>query len=541
MDPKIDSLEAEFNQNIEQWISKQGLLFQIRHSKGLGSLFPHLFGLLVRLVILFLIGVIVFWFYLTSRLGSEAFKEDVQDQLAHGMNAGEVEISSINREKGGILSGEMVMSSLSMGETDLSFFEDWVVKEETVSVVGRRSVVERKNSATFEGVRLLPLGIGDNYFSGVGWSFKALNILKGELKLKTGAASDELALASYASLFKEYESFNLSTIEIYDTTIHWGHSESSAGVIRGAQLNISRKGEDWEILVTGGSFSHGWLKEASISEMKILCKKAGEVVIESALFTIGEGEMKLSARILVGAKPEVAGTYSFRGVKVLDLVGEGYDKWLGGEIDGKGVISGNMNTAGGIKLVTTVPLMGNPKRRGGFDSFGPSDTSAPVGNESILVVRGDAFPLLKLFQMKDPRNSYALLRAHKGELVIESVGRDTRVKVNDLRCGINDLIFLRGEFDYSVKREVVGTGKDDEEAEGEELSYDLAKVFSGKLKLGVISEAFENNLELLKTYPVDDSTLRVWFDVDMEGEIEELTEVLADKLYGVMTKGENNE
>jgi hypothetical protein len=551
MDPELETLEASFNNRIEQWLSKQGLLFQFTHNTGSGLIFPKICGLLFRLLIIAVIALAICWFYLSSRPNSEVFKEDVQQQLVKGLNASEVEILNISRVKGGLLTGEMIISSIAMGESEGSFFEDWYMKEENVSLVGRRSVTQTKKTATFDGVQFLPLGIGDNYFSG--WSGKELNILKMELKLKTGAASDELAMTAYSSLFKEYESLNIDTIQIFDANLMWGYTENSTGSIKGAQFKIIRGIDSWEINVSGGTFSHGWLKNAPINKMKVICKSSGEVVVESASFNIGDGELKLNASIQIKSQPEVTGNYSFVNVGVIDLIGDRYEKWLDGNIGGTGEISGKLNSAEGLKVITTVNLYRKSKYRSAANA---SPDTKELENDSVLIIRGDNFELLKILQMKDSLNSYSLMRAHKGTLIIENQGADTQVTVNNVRCGSNDLMLMQGEFKYllSVKspNEVIDTstleikenemnpGVDQPENNGLETTVGMERSFSGEINLGLTPEVFENNINALNIYPIDKPTLRVWINVKLNGQLESLTEELADELFDIMEEGENN-
>ena len=552
MDPELEKLESAFNTKIEAWISKQGLLFQFAHNTGSGSIYPKIYGLFIRLLILGVIGLAICWFYLTSRPDSIEFREDVQRQMEVGLNASDVKISNITRDKGGLITGEMLIAALSMGETETSFFEDWFVTEEEVSAVGRRSLVEKKNTASFEGIHLSPLGLGDNYISG--WSGKELKILKMELKLKTGAETDKLALETYSSLFKEYESLKIDNIQVFDANLLWGYSEVTSGSIKGAQLNIVRGQDSWEINVTGGRFSHGWLKDAEISGMKVICNRSGEVVIDSATFIIGDGELGLKASIKIQSQPKLTGTYAFKDIDVVDLIGEQYEDWFDGEVDGQGEISGNLNSEEGIKAVTIIELNGSSQRA----TTEYSKTESKEGeNDSILIIRGENFQFLKTMQINDPRNSYSLLRAHKGTLIIENQGTYTQIEVKDVRCGSNDLILMRGKFDYALrqveekKEKIDASSLEEREIEAnpvEELAENeggstkmlMLRAFSGELEMGIIPDAFENNDKILKVYPVDSETLRVWFNIKMNGQLEELTNELADTLFKIMQEDENN-
>jgi hypothetical protein len=158
--------------------------------------------------------------------------------------------------------------------------------------------------------------------------------------------------------------------------------------------------------------------------------------------------------------------------------------------------------------------------------------------------------------MKDSLNSYSLMRAHKGTLIIENQGADTQVTVNNVRCGSNDLMLMQGEFKYllSVKspNEVIDTstleikenemnpGVDQPENNGLETTVGMERSFSGEINLGLTPEVFENNINALNIYPIDKPTLRVWINVKLNGQLESLTEELADELFDIMEEGENN-
>lgn len=551
MDPELTKLESLFNKRIEEWITKQGLLFQFAHNTGNGSIYPKIYGLFVRLLILGVIGMVAFWFYLISRPNSIAYKEDIQRQLEMGLNASEVKISNISRDKGGLLTSKMLVAAITLGETKSSFFEDWYLKEEEVSVVGRRSVVEKKNLATIEGIQLSPLGIGDNFLSG--WSGKELEIMKIELKLKVGAETDELALASYLSLFKEYETLKVGSIQVYDANLMWGYSDATDGSIKGAQLKVLRGNDSWEISVKGGRFSHGWLKDAEILDMKVICHRSGEVVIESAKFKIGDGELTLNAAIQIQSQPELSGTYAFENVEVLDLISEKYEEWVGGKIHGTGELSGKLNSKEGIKTITTVVLNGSSE--GEIKDFSKFD-SEEEKMDSVIILRGDNFQLLKVIQISDLRNSYSRLRAYRGTLVIENQGMNSQITVNDVRFGSNELILMRGKFDYAPsleeqQNEKIDTSSlelSDVEAEPiEELAKDdedvsmkvAPRVFSGDLEMGIIPDVFESNAKVFEHYPVDSETIRVWFNIKMEGQFEQLTYELGELLFEIMEEEEN--
>jgi hypothetical protein len=288
--------------------------------------------------------------------------------------------------------------------------------------------------------------------------------------------------------------------------------------------------------------------------MKVICKSSGEVVIESASFKLGAGELKLNASIQVKSQPELTGNYSFDDVEVIDLIGESYEEWLGGTIDGSGVLSGKFNSVEGIKVATTVKLNGNSRSMSGIDKGLKFNGEKKA---SSLIIRGDRFQLLKILQMKDLRNSYSLLGAHKGTLIIENQGTDTHVTVENMNCGLNDLIIMNGKFKYAVDSakspqqaiDVSSSKRKDNEINPladhpknivAEKIVDRIGAFSGEIVLGLTPGVFEGNTNVFDVYPIDSTTLRVWLNIKLSGQLEELTVELADKLYDLMEQDENN-
>ncbi len=546
MDPELDKLESSFNHKIEDWISKQGLIFQLTHITGNGSIVPKIYALCIRLLILSVIIICAFGYYLTKKPSTVGYREDIQKQIQEGLNASDVKVSNSSRSSEGFLTANLSMGAISLGETESSFFEDWFVTEEVVSELGKRYSKEYRNSASIEGIQLSPLGIADNNFSG--WSGKNLKIAKLKLKLKTGANTDDLAKTAYSSLFKNYKTLKIDNIQVSDATLIWGNSETTSGSIKGAQLNILKNADSLEINVTGGTFSYAWLKKAKIDAMKVICNRDGNVLIESAQFKIGDGEFKLNASIQIKAMPEVNGEYIFTNVNVIDLVGQSNVNLLSGKIDGKGKFLGKLNSNKSIKTITEITLNANP-------AASNAELSSPEvkdqANENLLTIRGENIALLKTLQLKDQLHSYSILRTYNGVITIENQGLNTDIDLQDIRCGSNGLILMRGKIGYGIRDseaaaedENLSNLKDkennkiviDEKSHSELLNE---REFSGEIELGITPDVFGDNKKVFEVYPIDIETVRVWFKIPLDGKIEEITTDLADRLFSLMQEDKN--
>lgn len=507
-----------FDYKLEQWISKQGLFFLITYGSGRGSLTAKLVSVFLRLVVILLIGLVIAWFYLKGRVETDGFKEDVIQQVSQGLSADKVEIKSITRVSGGIISGDMFLKSLKLGETEKSFFEDWRVSEYKVNADGSKTEVEVVDVAKFNSIYVSPLNVADNVLSG--WSAKEIRINSMELKLKTGAETDELALESYASLFRKYDSLELQSIKVTDGTVYWGGSKQTAGAIKNAHFDILKNKDEWVIEIVGGTLSYAWLEDVELETMRIVCNSSGEITVEAAYLTLGEGVLRFNADIEMLAQPKVRGSYEFKKMNVLDLIGQKYEKWIGGQVNGSGRYKGTLNSAEGITYDTTVNLTGD-------------DKEIDEENDSTILIKGNEFDVLEVVQSIDLLNNYSKIRAHKGEIKVkyQELAGICEFSLNSVRCGKSGLILMNGEFQC--------TENDDIPVSIEEAESD-ACVFSGEIKMGFLPIVFQTNENIINVFKVDEVLLRTQLDVDIEGEIHELTSKAGQKLDEVPQMEKNN-
>ncbi len=547
MDPELNRLEKDFSVRLDRWISKQGILFQLKHSSGAGSMLPKICALLFRLLIVVLIGLIIFWFYLKNRPNSEGFKADLEQQIKSGTNSKSVKVNSAERYKGGLLDAQLKISNFTLGGSENSFYEDWYAEEKERNLNGLEYTVNNRKELIARSVIVQPLGIGDGLLNG--WSGKKITLGSLQAHLKTGAETDELAMASYLSIFKEYESLVVNNIFIEDANIGWGY-DTSKGSIKGAAIEAFKQNGIWQISVTGGIFSHGWLQDAHIKKMNIECHKDGTVKVVNADLRMGGGTFKFDAEIKIKSKPYVKGKFAFEGVEVLDLVGKNYAYWLDGQVKGEGTLEGRLNSLGGVNTRASVKLKA-PSVAVFNTGNGRSEQQEISSADSFLIIRG-RFPILKTMQRINGVNSYNLLRLNIGQFEIEQKGGNTRI--NDISVRSDDFLIMEGSVKYDLtnlknknKLEVDPDSEltsfidenesniGDNGSENVDLATDitqerLVKTFSGELTMGFVPQVFEEYPEILKVYPEDTNTIRVWIPVKMEGDITEVSSSTARKL-----------
>ena len=562
MDPDLNRLEGEFEQKLDRWLSKQGIFFQLKHAKSAGSIFPKICALLFRLLIIFIIGMLIFWFYLKNRPSSDGFKNLVENNLKVGTNASSAEIKSIERYKGGLLEAKMKISNFQLGSSKATFFEDYYVQEEERDLKGNKTLKEVKKQLTVHTAIIFPLGIGDGLLNG--WSGKKITLGSLHCHLKTGGDTDEEAMTAYSSLFKDYKDLVVDSINIETATISWGYGISK-GSIKGAEIEALRNGDKWTFSIRGGVFSHGWLKNTDINSMEIECHKNGLIKITEADLGVGEkGSLSFSASIQMKAKPVVTGEYEFKAVEVLDLVGEEYAQYLGGRIKGTGTLKGTLNSVSGVAAKTSITLEAPSREKlraieraqrksRNIDKESDLELASLEQKkleESDIVIRGN-FPLLKTMKSLNPVFSYLQIQLNIGELEVEQTGGDTIISNINVRS--SDFLIIKGALKYvwgKAKKETTKVDADgglneiltdDKKKEEKEEDFDtsnqqLVKLISGKLDMGFIPQVFARNPEILEVYPEDPDTIRVWLPVEMEGELQEASAKIANKLRGIVQK-----
>ncbi len=550
MDPELNTSEADFKLKLDQWISQQGAVFEIKNTKGIRSLLPKLCLLALKLSIVGFIVLAGCWFYLSNRSSSDSYREMVQGNLQSHFDSPEVEVKSILRLDKGIINGEMNISNIVIKESSQTFFSDWYVLEPEEDKSGRQIEIENKKYFTAAGISLSPFGIADGVFSG--WKGKKIEVSILDCKLKVGADTDGEALNSYLQLFKKPVDLDVNVVIIREANIQWGYGVNQGSIV-GSSITAEYINDSWELDIKGGLFSHGWLKGAEIDKMTVICHKDGRVDIKSAKLLIGGGSMELSATISVKSKFKVKGEYSFKGVDVLTLIG--YEEWFSGKIKGKGSISGEMNTQDGLKIETEVTL----NNAGSLTKFLKSQKDLTAeqfadSKENSHICLKNRFSIFEdVLKFIDTTHIYSLLEFDVGSFKVTQQGNNTSFNISGI--GVRDFLMVDGDFTFnSVKASEVEMFESEIDEENEldggstpveanglkfEDEEELVNRFSGKLRLGFLPQVFERYPEILAVYPMDKETGRVWIPVKMEGGLDDISSEIAEKIDKIIQEEED--
>lgn len=524
----MDDKRAAFNEQMNDWVSRQGLWFQLRHAADGQSLLSRLARVGLRLLLLLMVGAFVFWIYLVKRVEKGDFRQNIQDRVEASLKGAECKVGSIRKDRE-VLS----LSYLNVEGTDESFFH------------AMRARLIRMNMKLTDGL----FGV---------WHGGGVTVDHLELDLKAGARDDLVAANAYQSLFTKHKKFDFEWLDVHNTTLRWGYSNHNRGAIRDSRMTASREGDAWRMEFRGGTLSQNWLRNLEIERLVVICDSQG-VRIQEARLHSGRGSLSFKVKMGEGGQPEASGTMVLDSMPMTALLPARYSEWIEGEISGKGTVSGSTNSQEGIVLNL--------------------DLSLQDGDAMIL---RDSLPLLSALSVVDVYNSYRKITFTEGGFQIRTGGN--QLQVNEINLKAGDLFHLAGGLhvrppsheevaealqleDVSVVTDVIeknwkveddvleadesGTsllaaargvgevvsGNGAEESGGRDvistaiLSENNVRRFGGMVKVGLRQDAFDKAPGLKEVYPLDEKTGRIWLDVPLSGRLQTLTLEQAKQLY----------
>lgn len=531
MSAREEKREA-FNEQMNAWVSRQGLWFQLRHAADGQTIIARLMRLFLRLAVLLVILGIGFWIYLIKRVDGSGFKEDIRASIESTLKGKDCKLGGFRKER-----EVATLAFAKMDGTEESFFHYLDVR----------------------GIRT-NMNLTDGFLGS--WDGKGLTIDRLDADIKAGGSDDAGAAKAFQSLFVPVKGFKFDRIECDATNITWGYSDHNRGFIRGSHLTAGRENGGWKMEFRGGTFGQNWLSHLVIKKMVVLCYPQG-ISIQEAELTSADGTGLISFRLSVGSgsQPPVAGTIKFDSMPLKSLLPLSYTEWIAGTISGKGLISGSTNSQEGIVL----------------------DLDLKMADGDVMSVR-DTIPLLSALSVVDLYNSYRKVSFDEGTFHVRTGGNLLSLSKLDLKAG--DLLHLAGAVDVrppthdeiakalNIKDVVVvrdilennwklqsdelkdtrtgsslsskksGSSKSGAEAKAENAKKTVENVlrtailaelkvkrFNGNIRLGLKPDAFDKAPKLKEVYPVDNASNRIWMKAPLTGRLQTLTLSQAEQLY----------
>lgn len=529
-----DERLADFNGRMNDWISKQGLLFQLTHGgTGLGGR-PPIIGAFIRavssLLLLLFVAVLAYGGFLVWKATGDELPKNLETGISQSIQAEEITTEEFQRD----LASGSYKQIIALGG-DSSFY----------------NTLEARDIS-------FPMDPLDGLFGT--WDAKVLNFGELKIALKAGEANDERAQNSWQSLFEERPSFSFTKIEVAQTSLSWGYnSPATWGSIIDSQLIADRTDAGWSLEFKGGTFSQGLFRDCQIEELKVELNKEEGFSIPSARFLIGEGSFDWSARMVSGgASPAFKVEGTLFGASLDNFLPRGLLTAVNGNFSGSLTADGSTNDSEGIRF----QISGKPE-----------------GEEGIYLTK--EFPVLRMLSHLDPTRSYRKVAFNQGSFQLNTVGNELTFSDVDLRSKESEssqiVAILKGDFQtrpaspedlanetlaldelaQSVS-ETIGVTTENQEAsqadfsneilkqfphlqfknphqelfyftkdnEGEDLiknrldltprsQHRLPHLMEGNVKLAVPASAFSNSVQLPMVTTTEDWPSLKWIEVDL--------------------------
>ncbi len=558
----------EFNERLSQWVSSQGLWFQIRYSLsgsgGTGKAFFHLLWMSFRLLVLLLVIAAGVGFYLLKRTTTKDFNRNLNASLKSGFSATELEVSGPKKENG-YLNLNQVMA-LGDGNTFFNSFE-------------------AKNVSC-------KMGLFDEFLGK--WDTGNLSISRLQMELRPGADDEKASKLIGAAFFKQPQKVTMNSLEIHDVSLFWGYSAKTRGAIENSHMIARRLGDTWKLNFKGGTFTQNWLKKLEIEHFEITCNREG-IIFEQALLRKGEATVDFSGLKLVGgALPMLHGIARVRLLDLESILHPSQNALIRGKISGDFKVSGSTNSSEGIGFSGKVVM------NSGLDSL--SSDKESIGRDASIILSDDQIPVLKALSVVDSVRDYRRVNLVNGsfnlktlnsELSLTEIQLDSDLEMTNDRVEVGNVMQVKGalnvrlasqkemlEIDNAIDLEKIEAAKakgqkSPESVEAKEDQFSRAPVdddasstelkkfqgdetltarvsksldalhadrkntdrfvnylqYEGSLEISLLPNAFDQAEALKAKYPVDPTTKRIQIKIELLGDLSKLTSSQAEEIY----------
>ncbi len=384
---------------LDQWASKQGLFFQLRHGvTGRGTKGSRwIVSVLLRSILFALVAIGGYAFYLNKKVKSAKFWELHKERLVKKIGAEKASLNSVQIEKG--------RASIR-----------------NLAITGGEYSIIKKMECTSLGLKFSPLTVVTN-----NWDPGLIEINTLTLNLALNNARKKNP-AGDTSFLEQLKTSKIRAISIADASIKWGADESNFGQIKGSKLQMDPQPDGkWHCVFQGGFFSQAWLKDIEIEEIELYVSK-DDFDIKSASFkTSKETRAVLSGKMAEGdSSGLIKGTFRFRHLDIDHIRHDQVHQLSEGTISGEGDFQANLFEGKGISTQLKMELL-------------KGDSISLIGDNSVL----------QALSIVDGSRNYRSIKLKGGKFNLTTSPRFAELK--DIDLNDPELIGLKGEMSVTVK------------------------------------------------------------------------------------------
>ncbi len=493
--------ERSFNEAMNDWAARQSFF------RNMGNRIVHpdpelpwpfrLFGYLFRLaVVLFFIGGISF-VMMKKYLSSQGFSDKVGASLASHLKADDYSSTSF-------------------------LWKDSRVSVKKFSANGGDDAFFRTLEARFVRFRSAPLAL---LFSD--WKLKDITIAELDVMMRSGAKIEMTGshregstdpTLMYAGIGPpDFGRVRFESLTVDDASFRWGLSNATRGSLSNAaaSFDAGETSDGWRLDFTNAVFEQNWLKKLSIPSLSVR-REDGKLMVDEVNVTLPSGGTgTLGGSVTLGDLPQVSLTLNLTHASLEDFVPPAFQRYVTGDITGKVVFSGSINTKAGIETTADLDVRGILRNIPVFESLSLLTQTSRLRH----------FPITK------------------GKVSFKTSGGI--LKVTNLEIAAEDIAVLTGRFSFeptsvdepdadilsSLPSEEVGPVIPEIETEAGSDGPGLPDyICKGSLSLGVVPDRLTALEEAADAHFREEGGGFRWMKISLNGQIDELTKTLYDTM-----------
>lgn len=161
------------------------------------------------------------------------------------------------------------------------------------------------------------------------------------------------------------EAFTVRRFQARNSTIRWGMSARSSGILSGTSIEgQTQETGDWKLRCTGGKLTLGWLRDLEVEEI-ILTANRQAITVNRLEFRFpppegqpaGKGRGSITGSIAISATPTVDLAVAFQDVEINRLVPPDYQRLFAGSVRGKASLRGLASDENGLASEVTMEFL----------------------------------------------------------------------------------------------------------------------------------------------------------------------------------------
>lgn len=365
--------EGALPQDLDEWLRKQGVWFQLRHGMA-GTLcaYRRMQRLTIIGVKLGIMMIVLLFAVIVANdlyLKSPGYSDSVNARLAFALNLPE----------------------------DTRAFRALGVSRQALSIGNVR--IEGRASSFFESLNVVGVSGKRPLLASAlrSWFPTDIQISRMKVHLRTSYASESDARKAFASILGDAW---LQHMSIAKLSLAWGQ-DGNAGRIEGAVCECTRDGDQWIVRLKGGIFFYGPLQACHLVQATVTISDDQGLVLNNLTIRTNDkspAEIRISGRVSGSENPLFDGRVAVRNLNLSDYCAPSLAWMFDSSLQGEGTIHGVLKNPYGMDIA--------------LDCLPTDGTSAKL--HSVL-------PVLQLLSLYEPKfrqlsSSHVALRlSYNGE------------------------------------------------------------------------------------------------------------------------------